>query len=193
MQRRIFLSAVGTALLWGMGRSARADDLPPKQLALLTLRVLAYDHNLLARTPGKSVPVVVLYNEDDAASDTAQIDLKPALEEAAETLQLIGRPIRISALAFRGGPALEKYILANRPAAIILCPGLADNLPSILVLSRLHKVLTMTSVLPYLKLGASVAIYRTDERTTMAVNVAAMRAEAVAFDAAFLSLAQILR
>lgn len=172
---------------------AAASELAPKQLAVMMLRILAYDRNVRTRSNGKSAPVIVLYQEGNQASEALQGDVTNALEDLANTVSVSGLRVQVNALAYSSANDLDGKVAALHPVAIFVCTGLGDNIGTVAQVARRRSVLTLTITTTYLKAGLSIGLSRGEDRLNILVNLPAARAEGADLDAALLRLAEVYR
>ncbi len=190
MNRRSAIAALLCASLPGM---AQAVEFGPKQVALLMLRILAYDRSFKARADGKTAPILIVYQEGNDQSETTQVDLNNVFEELASSVTVGGLPLRVSTLAYSKPLALEARVLSLHPVALFVCPALADVVPQISAVCRKRAVLSMTTTNSYLKSGLSVGLSPGEDRIHMAINLPASKAEGADLDAALLRVAEVYR
>lgn len=180
--------------LWlALGGTVRADELPPKQQALLAVRVLAYDRNLHKRVGARAATVVVLFQEGNQTSESVSIDITGALEDIGVTSTVDGLALRVTALAYNGAAELDAKLAALHPAALYVCPGLSDALPAITTTAHKRAFLTLTNTGQYIKGGLSVGLLHGEDRPLLIINLPAARAEGADLDAALLRLANVIR
>ena len=178
---------------WPPPPAARAAELSPRPLALMLLRILAYDRNLKTRSGGKQAPIVVLYQEGNQASETMQTDLANALEDLSSSVSVSGLRVKVNAVAYSSAADLDGKLAAERPAALFVCTGLASALPQIVAMSRKRSVLSFTINSEFLKAGLSIGFGRGEDRVNIVVNLPATRAEGADLDAALLRVAEVMR
>ena len=195
MRRRDFIAALlaASALIPNGDPPARASELAPKQLAVMLLRILAYDRNIKTRSNGKSAPVLILYQEGNQASEAVQSDVQNALEDLSNSVSISGLRVQVNALAYSNANDLDNKVAALHPVAIFVCTGLGDALSAVMNTSRKRQVLSMTITTTYLKSGISIGLSRGDDRVNILVNLPAARAEGADLDAALLRLAEVYR
>lgn len=182
------------AVLLAPRRDVRAAELPPKQLALLTLRALSYDHRVKARSPdGKSITLLILYQEGNPVSETLNSDLTLAMEELATAATLGGFLVRVASMSYDNPAALDAKLASLRPGALFICPGLRDALPAITAATRRRAVLSFTNSGAYVKAGISIGLLLGEERPAVVVHLAAARAEGAELDVALLRIAEVIR
>ncbi len=189
MRRPVLRLLVLLAL--GSARIARADGDAAHQQAQLLLRVLAYDHNLSERA-GDSVTVVLVYSARSAESRGDHAALREGLA-ALDKLRVAGLPFRVTSHEYVDADQLRALVERDRPTALYLGPGLAEQVESVSRTTRAGRVLSFASSEAYARAGLSVAIVAGSERARVVINLAASRAEGAAFDAGMLKLAEVLR
>lgn len=171
----------------------RAAELGPKQLAAMLLRILAYDRNLKARSNGRLIPIMVLYQEGNQPSEAIQSDVTNALEDLAGSVTVAGLRVQIISLAYSNLDELNAKIVATHPVAMFVCTGLATALPNLVLTARKRSVLTMTMTTAYVKSGLSIGLERGDERVNILINLPATRAEGADIDTDLLRVAEVFR
>ena len=190
MNRRSAIAALLCASLPGM---AHAAELDPKQIALLMVRILAYDRNFKARADGKAAPILILYQDGNALSEATQVDLSNVFEELTPSVRVGGLPLQVASLAYTKPLAMEARVLALHPVVLFICPGLADAIPQISAICRKRSVLSMATTTSYVKGGLSVGLSPGDDRIRIAINLPASKAEGTDLDAALLRIAEVYR
>jgi hypothetical protein len=174
------------SLLAGSARADATDD----RRALVMLRVLAYDKQLASRI-GDVVRVVVVYAKGDDAEPArwAQAFAK------ATKLKVDGRAVVLSLHAFDSADALDRLMRDLHPAAIVACDGLSRRIATtdLAKLSRARHVLTITTREAEVARGLGVGIVPGDDRDEIIVNLRAVAAEGVKFDAGLLQLARTVK
>jgi uncharacterized protein DUF4154 len=181
--------AIVLALLVGMAPARADDDVQAKARTLLMLRILAYDHALKQRA-GERLSIVVLHHPTNPVSLRRRDEILDSFT-GLEKIRVGGLPIVVNTVPF-GDPALVAAAArALRPAAIIVCPGLTDDVAAISALARAGTMLSFASSETELRLGLAVAIVPDDKRDRIIINLAASRAEGVKFDAVLLQLASV--
>lgn len=193
MKRRTVIAALLVAAIAGPRPAAAAVEFGPKQVAAMMLRVLAYDRNGKARTQGKAVPILLVYQEDNSAADTQQNDLSNALEDLAANVSVFGLPVKTVSVPYTNIAALESRIAAARPAAVFICTGLGEALPALTALMRKRAVLSMTLNTAYIKSGLSVSFSEGEDRIKVIINLPAARAEGADLDASLLRISEVYR
>jgi hypothetical protein len=173
--------------------NARADELPPKQQALLAVRVLAYDRNLHKRVGARAANVVILFQEGNQTSESLSIDMTGALEDISATSTIDGLALKVTALAYNGAAELDAKLAALHPAAVYVCPGLGDAIAAITATAHRRAVLTMTNTGQYIKAGLSIGLLHGEDRPVLIINLPATKAEGADLDAALLRLANVIR
>lgn len=195
MKRRLAIVTIGLGLgltlaLWGR---ARADELSPKQQALLAVRVLAYDRNLRKRVGERTATVVVLFQEGNQTSESVSLDMVGALEDIGATSTVGGLALKVVALAYNSAAELDAKAAALHPAAVYVCPGLSDAISAITTTAHKRFFLTMTNTGQYIKTGLGIGLLHGEDRPVLIVNLPATKAEGADLDAALLRLANVIR
>ena len=180
--------AAALALAAGL---ARADEpLPPRQQALLLLRVLAYDRALRART-GADVGVAVVFDERDPGSAASAAELVRALEEAARGYVVSGLPVRVVRCPWRGPDDLASCLDDRGAAAALVAPGVREP-ARIARATRRAEALSATSSREGVEAGLSVGLVQRASRAALLVNLPAARQEGADLDSALLRVAETL-
>jgi hypothetical protein len=175
------------------GRRLLAEELAPKKQALLLLRVLAYDRNLRKRGGEQSASVVILYREGNENSESLSADMTSALDEVASTATVSGLAVRSVAIAYNSPAELDSKLVAQRAAAVYLCPGLGDAVPLIVGVARKRTALTLTSTASYSRAGVSIGLFREEDKPLIVVNLPAARAEGADLEAGLLDVVRVIR
>ena len=177
---------IAVLLSAGVAHADATDD----RRALVMLRVLAYDKQLASRI-GDSVRVVVVYSKGDDAEPARWAQ---AFGKATK-LKVDGRPVVLSLHAFESADALDHLMRDLHPAAIVACDGLARRIATadLAKLSRARHVLTFTTREVDVVRGLGVGVVPGNERDEIVVNLYAVAAEGVKFDAGLLQLARTVK
>ncbi|HEV7556420.1 MAG TPA: YfiR family protein, partial [Kofleriaceae bacterium] len=184
--RLLGCSLVIASLIAGSARADATDD----RRALVMLRVLAYDKQLTSRI-GDAVRVVVVYSKGDDAESARWAG---AFGKTTK-LKVDGRPVVLSLHAFDSAEALDRVMRDLHPAAIVACDGLTRRITTadLAKLSRARHVLTFTTREAEVVRGLGVGIVPGSDRDEIVVNLAAVAAEGVKFDAGLLQLARTVK
>jgi hypothetical protein len=177
----------------GQGQDAQAAELGLKHLTVLLLRILTYDRRLLARSGGKSAPILIVYHRNDQPSETMHSDVANTLEDLAPTVTVAGMRLEVASLGYNNVAELDARMAAIRPVAMFVCSGLNDAVPGLAAAARKRAVLTMTLNPAYVRSGLSIGLAPGDDRVNILVNLPASRAEGAELDAALLRLAEVYR
>ena len=169
-------------------RTARADATDDRR-ALVMLRVLAYDKRLGERA-GNEVRIVILYPDGDVGA-AERLRWITAFA-AARKLKLAGHAVVVTALKLDDRKALDKALETLRPAALVVCDGLAAKLSAsaLASITRARGILSITTREAEVGKGLAVGIVPGTQRDEIVVNVRAATAEGVKFDAGLLQLAR---
>ena len=177
----------------GFCSTAEAAELGPKQIALLILRVLAYDRNLKTRSDGKTASIVVLFQEGNQASESLQIDMENALEDLSSGASISGLAVKATSYAYANPAALDARLASLRAVAVFVCSGLGDAIPHITAVVRKRSVLSFTLNTAFVKGGLSIGFANAEDRVHIVVNLPAYRAEGADLDASLLRIADLYR
>jgi hypothetical protein len=194
LQRREAIAALlFTPVVLGLESRVQAAELGPKQLAAMLLRILAYDRNIKARSNGRILPIMVIYQEGNSPSEAIQSDVTNALEDLAGSVTVVGLRVQVVSLAYSNIDELNAKIVASHPVAMFVCTGLSVALPNLIATARKHAILTMTMTTAYIKAGLSIGLERGDERVNILINLPATRAEGADIDTDLLRVAEVFR
>jgi hypothetical protein len=188
--RLAFAAGVAAGLL--ACARARAADLPPRNQALLLLRILVYDRNLEHRV-ADTVTVGVVFRPGDAASERQRDTLVSALRSVAEEVVAAGMPVRAVAIPYRGPAGLEAQLAALRPAAIYIGAALAGSVKEIVQVTRRRSVLSVCGSREMVANGVGVGLVNRGQRAGVVVGLESTRSEGVDLDSALLAVAEVVR
>jgi hypothetical protein len=188
--RRLALATALVALLAG-GAAAGAEPLPPRQRALLLLRVLVYDRNLPVRAPGDAV-VAIVFRAGDAGSEAERDALLGAFESVAGDVVVAGRAVRAVAVPWRGAADLEARLGELRAAAAFVTGALAHDAGEVVRATRRRSTLSAAGSREMVEAGIAIGLVNLGRRAGLVVNVAAAKDEGADLDAALLALAEVL-
>ena len=183
-------TAAAILLLLGLlAPVAAAQALPAPTQAVLLLRVLAYDHDLKARSGG-SATIDVVYQKGDAESETMASQVVATLQALSAKASLNGLPIKVNPIAYGGG--LDPQIGTSPAVAFFICAGLDDDTASIAESAQTHHALTFTGQETAVDQGLAIGLVMRGSKGTILVNLPAARAEGADLDADLLGLAEIV-
>ena len=185
--RRAALLALVVTLAWP-GRAGA--DVPADQQALVVLRILAYDHNLVSRS-GKQIELAVIHETGDESSATAATKVEAAFARLAGKVTVAGLPVHVVALAT--GEHLADDLRRHGVNAIYLCRGLDAEVLAIAKLARGRAALTFTDVASYLDDGAAIALDQRGKKIQIDVNLVAAKAAGAQLGAQLLRLAKVVK
>jgi hypothetical protein len=190
MKRREALAVLASLPL--VARRARAGEVPPDRQGMLILRALAYDRNFKSRA-GAVAGILVVFRPGDQPSESMKTDMVGAFEELAKTVTVLDRPVKVSSRGFSTGAGLDAVIRGAEASTVYVCGGLDDAIPAISEVTRRRSALSIASSDIYLSSGLSVAVLARGTKPTIALNLAASRAEGCEWDPLFLRLAEIIK
>ena len=178
------ISAVGTV--------ARADTVPIKNQALLLLRILAYDHNLAARTDDNKVTIVIVSKSGSSDSDEAANELASVIRDIAKSTTIANNAIRIARVTY-SDKTFDSDLARYKGAAIYLGPGLGDSVHDITSVTQSRKLLSFAASSDYVNAGVAVGFVLDDGRPQILVNLPSSRREGADLDVALLKAAKIVK
>ena len=171
---------------------ARGAELPPRNQALLLLRVLAYDRNLKQRSGGNAT-VLVLYRPGDPASEARRSSLRSAFEEVAREVVVSGLPVAVEEVPFRSAADLDSKLESTRAALVYVDRALEGSLGEITQVTRRRAVLSADGSRSMVEAGVAVGIVARSGRAVVIVNLAVARLEGANLDSALLAVSVVLR
>jgi hypothetical protein len=175
-----------------LARTAAADFVPPKNQALLLLRILAYDHNLGSRTSNKTATIVVVSKPGNADSESVTGDVATAIKDIAKSTTIANNSIQVIRLSYVD-KTFDADVARYKPAAIYLGPGLGDGISAITAITQARKMLSFTGTGDYVGSGVSVGFSLDDGHPQILVNLPAAKREGADLDAALLKAAKIVK
>lgn len=178
------------ALLITVGRVASASaDGSDDRRALVMLRVLAYDNHLDQRI-GDEVRIVIVYPVGDEG--VAEGRRWTQAFANIRKLKVSGRPVVVTAHKFETAKQLGRTLHDLRAAALVSCDGLggAIAVAELAAVTRASSVLSFSTRESDVVRGLAVGIVPATTRDEIVVNLEAVGAEGVKFDAGLLQLAR---
>jgi hypothetical protein len=179
----------GLLLVLALVHAAGGSGLPPAQKALLLLKVLTYDRNLVARA-GAGVRIAVVFRPGHGASQAERDALLPALEQTARRAVVAGLPVSAVAVPFRDAESLAARLAELHAAALYACAGLEDVAREIARAARERGVPSVAGARDPVLQGLAVALVDRGDRAGVVVNLRAAAAQGADLDAALLELAE---
>ena len=182
-----WVCCVVMAIAIGTGSLAAADGGDDRR-ALVMLRVLAYDKNL-AKRAGEELRIVVAYTGGEEGNRWA------AAFATAKKLKVDGHTVTVVPLKVDSAEGLARALQQMHAAALLACDGLARKISigQLATLTRSLRVLTLTTREGDVVSGLSVGIVPGSSRDEIVVNLRAVAAEGVKFDAGLLQLAREIK
>lgn len=162
------------------------------QLALLFLRVLAFDRALKTRA-GSELTLVILYKGGDSASEEMRSGITRSLESIRQKGQSFGIPIRLVNVPYTDAATLDARVGAEKAAAVYVCSGLDDHASAISGVTRRRSILSVTATESAVRSGLAVGLMPKSSRSMVLVNLAAARAEGADLDAKLLGISEVMR
>jgi uncharacterized protein DUF4154 len=184
--------AICTLLLVVTSRVAAAEPLPPKNQALLLLRILAYDHKLADRTENKRITIYVIHNANATESDAPANAMVGVLREISKSTKLAGNSVQVIKLPFNKN-SFDADIGKLKAAALYVSPSLGDSLATITAVTAKRKLLSFTGTPEYVNAGVSVGFSNVNGKPVISINLPASRNEGSDLDVALLRVAKIVK
>lgn len=157
----------------------------------ILLKTLSFDRNLKARS-GDAIVLGILYQGRYRRSlDVKDEMVNIANESAMRSVE--GLPIRVVPMDYSDAAMLEEQISGKGINTLYVAPLRAADLTTISVLTRKHKVLTLTGVPEYVERGLSIGVVIKGGRPSLFVNLHASREEGANLDSQLLNLARTIR
>lgn len=187
-QRASYVLAV--LLAFGLAAPIEAADASDERRALVMLRVLAYDKHLGDRIGDDNVAIVVACPATEAGN--AERARWTAAFGSAAQLKVAGRSVSVVAHRFEDARALDHELQSAHAAALIVCDGLTGSVKvgELAAVTRARKVLSFSTREAEVTRGLAVGVVPGAKRDEIVVNLAAVTAEGVKFDAGLLQLAR---
>jgi hypothetical protein len=164
---------------------ARADGQDDRR-ALVLLRVLSYDRNLVTRAADR-VTILVVYDEPAGAEERDRWLVALA---GTRKITVADREVVTRTHKFKDQARLATVVGELQATAIVVCGGLDQSLPAIRAVARAHHAMTFTTRESEVAAGFSVGLVAGDHRDVIAINPGAARAEGVQFEAGLLKIAK---
>ena len=179
------------ALAVALATPAHADATDDRR-ALVMLRVLAYDKNLGQRV-GDDLKIVVAYAPGDQG--VAESARWIAAFAKVKKLKVDGRSVTVVAVKVDSADGLARTLGPLRAGAVVVCDALARkiSIAQVAKLTRTYKVLSFTTREPEVVGGLAVGVVAGKSKDEIVINVRAVAAEGVKFDAGLLALARAVK
>jgi len=168
---------------------AAAEPLPPRNEALLLLRVLAFDREL-ERRAGKEAVVAVACRPGDEAGEARREAMVAALSEATREFTVRKLPARVVALDW--GPDAAARLEAARAAAVLVVGALGDAPAEVAAATRQAQVLSFGEVREAVPGGLSVGLVVRGAKAALLLSIMHAQAEGAGFDGPILRQAEVL-
>ncbi|HEX3762846.1 MAG TPA: YfiR family protein [Kofleriaceae bacterium] len=177
-------------LAFGLTAPTAAADASDDRRALVMLRVLAYDKHLGDRIGDDSVAIVVAFPPTEAGN--AERSRWTAAFDSVSQLKVAGRSVTVVAHRFEDARKLDRELQGAHAAALVVCDGLTRSIPvgELAAVTRARKVLSFSTREPEVVKGLAIGVVTGAKRDEIVVNLTAVTAEGVKFDAGLLQLAR---
>jgi len=164
--------------------------MPSARFAAILGRLLTYDSSLQSRA-GRVVGIGLLYKGGDIRSlaEANEVFEQIRALEGGKTLEL---PVKTYKLAFDGEAALEKAAATYSLIVFVVTGSMTDQTDIVRRVSARRKILTVGNDAIHARRGLSVAIYVSEGKSKILVNLSASKREGTAFDSALLGMCEII-
>ena len=187
MNRSHLVSLLVAAALTAKAAPARAETLAPRAQALMILRVLAFDRDLVRRSSGSAL-VVVASRKGDAAGEARRDQIVEALREVARDFRARGLAVESRPVTWGEDP--DKAL--SRAVAVLVVGKLGEDAQLISQTTRGKRVLSLGEDRAVVEHGMAVALFARGDRPVITASLVAAREEGVAFEPSFLRQAELL-
>lgn len=154
---------------------------------VILLRALAYDRSFEERVSG-AVDVSVVYRSDDAASMECHLEELEASKSLSD-VKLAGRSLRLIPVDISQKSADD----ATAAEIVFLCPGIDDELETVLAAARSKGRITAAQTLDYVRAGAALGVVESGDERTLYVNLPAAKKVDAEFSSQLLGVATVIR
>ena len=182
------------ASLLALAVPAAAQTMPmPVDIQLpLFLKILTYDRSFQYKARS-AITIGIVYLPGDAASVKAKDEMVANLERLGDRT-IKNLPIRHVVLEFKDVPSLDRAVKAGKVNVLYVAPGMGDQLPALLKMSRTYAITTATGVPEFVQRGIAVGIgMKADKKPDILINLPSSRSEGSEFDASLLRIATVVK
>jgi hypothetical protein len=182
-------AAAGLLLVVSVAFTAHAQEMevPVAMQLPLFLKVMSFDRQLRARTPGGLV-LAIAYQSGSRASSQAKED---ALRSIVGIRDVAGIPLRTVNIDL-DREELGAALTSSGATLLYVAPVHGVDIGDLVRATRAAHVTTLTGVTRYVELGCAVGLRLRGDRPSIVVNLAAARLEGAEFTSELLRLAQVL-
>ncbi len=170
---------------------SQAYDMPvPVELQYpLFLKILTFDRNLKARV-GKEIVIGIVYQGKFKSSLRVKDEFVNVIKNSPiKNVQEI--PVKQVSINIDESD-LKSFISKEKIDALYITPMRAMEIESIIKLSREKKIITLTGIPNYVKVGLSVGIDAKDNQPQIVINLSGAKGEGVDFSSQLLKLAKVI-
>jgi len=170
--------------------AANEERMPSARFAAILGRLLTYDGSLKILAGG-GIGIAVLHRRGNAQSLAEANEAFEQIRafEGGNTLEL---PVKVYKLAFDGEADLEKAAATYGLNVFVVTGGITDQTEIIRRVSARRKIITIGIDAVQARRGLSVAIYVSEGKSKILVNLSACKREGTAFDSALLGMCEII-
>ena len=191
LRRAVRLAALACAIAPLTTVSYAADQkMPSGRFAAILGRLLTYDSNLKGRA-GSDIGIAVLYRPASASSlaEANQVFDQIRALEGGETLEL---PVKVYKLALESEGELEKAAIHYGLDVFVITDGMTEQTEIVKRVSARRKIITVGSDGSQARQGLSVAIYVSDDKSKILVNLGASKREGTSFNSVLLGMCEVI-
>jgi hypothetical protein len=182
------------AVVLAIAVPAAAQTMPmPVDIQLpLFLKILTYDRSFEYKARS-AITIGIAYLPGDPASVKAKDEMVANLGRlAGRTIKNL--PIKHVVLEFRDPASFDKAVKAGKVNVLYVAPGLGDQLPLLVKMSRSYAITTATGVPEFVQRGIAVGIgMKADKKPDILINLPSSRSEGSEFDASLLRIATVVK
>ena len=180
------------ALLFTVPADAQTMPMPVDIQLPLFLKILTYDRSFQYKARS-AITIGVIYLPGDPESVKAKDEMVANLKRLADRT-IKNLPIKYVTLEFRDVASLDKAVKAGKVNVFYVAPGLGDQLPSLIKMSRSYAITSATGVPEFVQRGIAVGIgIKADKKPDILINLPSSRSEGSEFDASLLRIATVVK
>ena len=180
------------ALLFAAPAAAQTMPMPVDIQLPLFLKILTYDRSFQYKARS-AITIGIIYVPGDAASVKAKDEMVQNLQRLADRT-IKNLPIKHVVLEFRDVASLDRAVKAAKVNVFYVAPGLGEQIPSLVKMSRSYAITSATGVPEYVQQGIAVGIgMKADKKPDILINLPSSRSEGSEFDASLLRIATVVK
>ncbi len=169
---------------------AQEMPLPVEDQVPLFVKILNYDRSLKNRGDDKVV-IGIIYQEKFRKSDLTKEEFLNSIEDNSENT-INGKPIECVSIEVSNLSNLERIIDNKNISVLYIAPLRSIEINRIYNISRRKKIITISGVSRYVRVGISVGLELVDEKPKILINRKASKEEGTDFTSQLLRLAILI-